>query len=208
MLMCCGTLQATNSYGLSAQQLFTVQILYVNKPPFMSNVSYTVSNASASPGYVFSPPVSAQDPQNSPINYAIIGPEASIFFMDSALGQLSLITSIISDYTITVRLENGLGLVGTGYISVRVTPVGAATLLGIGLPASGFASTTGNDTITLIGSNFLPSAVFTATYSVDGTVVFQSPSCVFNDTSQVFCNTSAVRCGRMLLFLLLSSLNV
>jgi hypothetical protein len=159
----------------------------------MSNVSYTVSNASASPGYVFSPPVSAQDPQNSPINYAIIGPETSTFFMDGTSGQLSLITSITSDYTITLQLENELGLVGTGYINVRVTPVGAASLLGIGLPASGFASTVGNDTIVLIGSNFLPSATFTASYSVDGSTVFHSPYCVFNDTTQVFCNTSAVR---------------
>lgn len=183
--------QASDAQGLNASAYFTIEILYVNKPPTLSNLTYTVQDIYANGGYSFSPPLNSIDPQSGSVYYWLLsGPSAVA--LDPYSGVISL-TSALSDgsYLLTVMLNDTIGMSSMTYITISVVPVGPPSLIGIGLPPSGFAVTSGFDAITLQGSNFLPTANFTASYS-NAYASFNASYCVFNSSTVVTCYTSPV----------------
>ena len=189
--------QATNEQNLSSTMWFSVQVIYVNKPPFMANVTFAVSDAVVVP-YIFSPALAAQDPQGLPVNYYIEGPEAANFSVNAATGVLTMNVAIDGDQLVPIKLNDSLGMTGYAWVNVRFVPVGLPSLLGISLPAAGFASTAGNENITLHGSNFTVQANYTAFYSSSTSGrSFNASSCVFISVASIICTTRAVSTGNV-----------
>ena len=187
----CVCVQALDAQGLTSTFLFTIAVLYVNKPPVMGNVTYSVAQSVGVVGYSFSPPLNAQDPQSLPLQYFLTNvSDEAVFTLDPALGVLTIVSTPPPYSVLAVHFNDTLGLVGTSWVTVTIVPPGTPSLLGIGLPPSGVVNTNGTSSVTLLGSNFQANAAFAANYT-SGPLTLQA-ACVYSDENTLNCTTSPV----------------
>lgn len=182
--------QAADAFNLTSTMLFTIAVLYVNKPPVMSNITYTVLQGNVAPGYIFAPTLAAQDPQSLVIEYFLADATyAANFSINSTTGEMSIIGVLLNDVVVPIMFNDSLGLVGHSFVSVQIVAPGVPALLGIGLPSGGLVNTDGSSVITLHGNNFV-TGTYTANYT--NGLLSGSSSCVYVDANTLSCTTSPV----------------
>ncbi len=177
-----------DSSNITAVQRYIVYVLDVNEAPVLNNFTYQVVGTQTV-GYVFSPPLSAVDPE---------GATAITYTVDPAdLNQFNMIgnnlTVAVTDLTVsrlvTVIVSDPDGLFSAGYINVKVLPPVGASISGISPPAR--VRTSGGDRITF-GIAGLVNYVLPITAVYSNGVLTLGSNCTIVDAESMYCVTQPV----------------
>jgi RHS repeat-associated protein len=111
------TVRATDAYGASAEQTFTVSVSCVNQPPRISSVPVTTANAN----FVYAYAVRASDPNNDPLTFALDqSPAGMAFLPGTSIIRWVPTAAQVGPQAVTVRVTDRAGNVTTQTFTVIV----------------------------------------------------------------------------------------
>jgi hypothetical protein len=123
-------------------QRYTIDVLNVNEPPVMNNITYDVVGT-APPGYSWSPGLTAVDPEGDSITFSL--PDTSRFILvNGTILQVANVDLDVSQLVVVV-VTDSTGLASQGYVTVQVLPSSLSNIAAISVPSR--VRTTGGDTV-------------------------------------------------------------
>ena len=133
------TVVATDAGGLSDSQDVTVTVNDVNEAPVVtSGATASVDENAATATVVYD--AAATDPDGDTLVYSLSGPDAALFTIDPATGEVRLVSSADfeadASYSITVTATDPDGLADSQDVTVTVNDVNEAPVVTSGATAS------------------------------------------------------------------------